>query len=254
MNFFYRFLPITLFLLFCNSIVATTYDIGTEDIEFYPHYGKTSQNSDKFEGFAKHFFDDFASKNNVSIEYVPLPIKRLYSYLLISKSIGLKYPDSPNWNIAQKAKINHEIYYSKPIISYIDGVFVHKDNVHFALDDIKKLGVIRGFTPEPFIKNINHHKVNIIEYSRSDHLLMALEAKRIEAVYINIDVANYQINSKGISDVVFSQNLPFTKGTYHISTLNHPNVIKLIDQYIKENGPYINELKEKLKMTTLISD
>jgi hypothetical protein len=254
MNLFCRFLFTTLVLLYCHSVVATTYDIGTEDVEYYPHYGKTSPTSSEFEGFARLFFDDFSAKKHVSIEYVPLPIKRLYSYLFVSKTIGFKYPDSPNWNAEQKSKINHEIYYSEPIVSYIDGIFVHKDNVNLTLDNIKTLGVIRGFTPEPFIDYVEQKKLSIFEYSRSEHLLMALKLKRIEAAYINVDVANYQIKSKGISGVVFQPGLPFTKGMYHISTLKHPDVINLIDQYIKENGQHILKLKEKLQLTSLISD
>jgi len=250
MNRFYQLILVALFFSICCSAKTTTYLIGTEDIEFYPHYGKLSADSYEFEGYARLFFDDFALKKNVSIEYVPQPIKRLYISLLVNKNIDFKYPDSPTWNINQKAKSSNKIYYSNPIISYIDGIFVHRDNVNFTLNDITVLGVIRGFTPEPFIDEIKRQKINLIEYSRSDHLLMALEAKRVSAVYINADVANYLIKSKGISNLVFKKDLPFTQGKYHLSTIKHPEIIKLMNQYIKENSADIQKLAEKLLLTS----
>jgi len=236
---------------FCCTAQTTTYLIGTEDIEFYPHYGKLSADSYEFEGYARLFFDDFSLKKDVSIEYVPQPIKRLYVSLLVNKNIDFKYPDSPKWNINQKAKLSNKIYYSDPIISYIDGIFVHQDNVNFTLNNIQVLGVIRGFTPEPFLDEIKSQQINVIEYSRSDHLLMALEAKRVSAVYINIDVANYHIKSKAITSLVFKKDLPFTQGKYHLSTIKHPEIIKLMNQYIEENSVSIRALAEKLQLTYL---
>jgi len=242
---------LVLFMSFCCTAQTTTYLIGTEDIEFYPHYGKLSADSYEFEGYARLFFDDFSLKKDVSIEYVPQPIKRLYVSLLVNKNIDFKYPDSPKWNINQKAKLSNKIYYSDPIISYIDGIFVHQDNVNFTLNNIQVLGVIRGFTPEPFLDEIKSQQINVIEYSRSDHLLMALEAKRVSAVYINIDVANYHIKSKAITSLVFKKDLPFTQGKYHLSTIKHPEIIKLMNQYIEENSVSIRALAEKLQLTYL---
>lgn len=78
---------------------------------------------------------------------------------------------------------------------------------------------------------------------------MALEAKRINAIYINVDVAKFQMTNKSIANLVFREDLPNTKGTYHISTLKHPEIINLIDQYIDENSLFIAELVQKLQLT-----
>lgn len=161
-SFYFRLTFITISFLFCNSLIAGTYYIGTEDIEYYPHYGKSSANSYEFEGFARLFFDDFSIKKDVSIEYVPLPIKRLYFSLLVKQSIDLKYPDSPHWNSIEKTETNEKAYYSKPIVDYFDGIFVHSDNAHITLGEVKILGIIRGFTPEPFRHEINNKTINVL--------------------------------------------------------------------------------------------
>jgi len=232
----------------CSTIANTTYSIGTEDIEYYPHYGKFSQEGIKFEGIARNILDDFSLKNGISIKYVPQPIKRLYLSLLINKSIDFKYPDSPLWNVNNKAESINPIYYSKAIVSYFDGVFVHKDNAKYTLNQIKNLGVIRGFTPEPFIGMITNNDINLTEYSTSEYLLRALEAKRVEAVYINIAVAKYQIKSKSIKNLVFHKDLPSAKGTYHVSTIKYPQIIELIDRYILENSTFIQGQQDKFQL------
>ena len=90
--------------------------------------------------------------------------------------------------------------------------------------------------------------MNIIEYSTSEHLLKALEAKRIEAIYLNVDVAKYQMNSKSILNLIFKPDLPSSSGSYHISTVKHPQLIKLINLYIQENANFIQEQEKKLQI------
>ena len=102
--FSFRLLATIILIFLCNSLNAATYSIGTEYIEYYPHYGKTSAESHEFEGYARLFFDDFSIKKDVSIEYTPQPIKRLYLNFLVKQSIDFKYPDSPQRNSIEKLK------------------------------------------------------------------------------------------------------------------------------------------------------
>ena len=57
-----------------------SYEIGTEDIEYYPHYGRKNSSDDEFSGFARPFFDKFSNEYQLDFQYTPLPIKRLYNY------------------------------------------------------------------------------------------------------------------------------------------------------------------------------
>lgn len=236
--------------LFCSypSFSATTFIIGTENIEYYPHYGKSSLKSNKFEGFARKFFDDFSEKNDLNLIYSPQPINRLYFSLLIAESIDLKYPDSPDWNVYNKAKTNKKIYYSQPISSYIDGVFVRKGK-NVKLKNISRLGIVSGFTPEPFIDDIVNKKIKLFEFSKSDSLFKALQRRIVDAIYINVDVAQYQMIKNGIKDIEFNENLPFTKGYYYTSSIKHPDLIKKIDNYITQNKTYISTLKREFKLS-----
>lgn len=237
-----------LLLFFTYSIFGyannkQTYVVGTEDVEYYPHYGKKAPKSIEFSGYAREFFDDFSRQYLLNISYQPQPIKRLYLNLLVSKSIDFKYPDNPNWG--QEVKLNQTVYYSVPISYYTDGVFVHQDNKNMPFSNIKELGILRGFTPELLMENLELYKTKIRYFSRTSHMLLALKAKSIDAIYVNTDVAFYQIKLLNIPSLIFKSSFPHKTGSYHLSTVKHPHILRKFNKYIEENSEAIGRLRSK---------
>jgi len=225
-----------------------SYKIGTEDIEYYPHYGRKNSSDDEFSGFARPFFDKFSKSYQIDFQYTPLPIKRLYNYFLNSKALDFKYPDNPNWNI--KNKQGHKIYYSDEITYYVDGTFIHQEQ-NMPLN-IEYLGVIRGFTPEPYLEQILANKVIVVEFTRSVHLLSALNLKRIDAAYMNVDVGKFQSSKSDLNlKVKFCSSLPLTKGSYYLSTIKYPELLNKVNEFIRNNSNYIKELQLLYKFTVV---
>lgn len=225
-----------------------SYEIGTEDIEYYPHYGRKNSSDDEFSGFARPFFDKFSNRYQLDFQYTPLPIKRLYNYFLNTKSIDFKYPDNPNWNI--KNKQGHKIFYSDEITYYVDGTFIHQEQNPSL--KIKYLGVIRGFTPEPYLAQILANKIIVIEFTRSVHLLSALNLKRIDAAYMNVDVGKFQGSKNELNlKVKFCSSLPLTKGSYYLSTIKHPELLVQVNEFIRNNSDFIKRLQQLYKLTVV---
>ena len=225
--------------------VNKAYVIGTEDIQYYPHYGKKIYSSLEFSGFARELLDIFSKSTQIDFNYKPLPINRLYAELITSQIIDFKYPDNPNWQTLTKD--GQELIYSQPISYYIDGTFVHKDSEQLSIDNIRSIGVIRGFTPEVYLEKIRNKKIFVYEYSRSDDLIKALMKKRIDAIYINVDVGNYQLD-KLKANVVWNNNLPYIVGNYHLSTIHYPEVIDRLNLFLSSNEKLIKGLIEKYKL------
>ena len=100
--------------------LAETAKLGTEDILYFPIYGRENNLSDEFSGFAREFFDEFSTQMDVNIVYVPLPIKRIYKSLMVDQSIDLKFPDNPSWQSIYREDI--PLIYSDPFIQFTDGV------------------------------------------------------------------------------------------------------------------------------------
>ncbi|NES81748.1 MAG: hypothetical protein F6K10_10275, partial [Moorea sp. SIO2B7] len=60
----------------------------------------------------------------------------------MEESVDFKYPDNEIWSAELKRDIN--IYYSAPVVEYIDGVSVLPQHLGTPLSDIKIIGTVRG--------------------------------------------------------------------------------------------------------------
>ncbi|MBT4791915.1 MAG: hypothetical protein HON90_10115, partial [Halobacteriovoraceae bacterium] len=113
------------FILLLSNIhlqasTAREYTVGVESIPFLPY---SNVENDHYNGFFKNLLDEFAKKEKITFKYIPLPLNRLYSQFLMHK-LDFKIPASPLWQKNKKKDI--KIYYSSPVISYVDGVMVKK--------------------------------------------------------------------------------------------------------------------------------
>ena len=232
------------------SKTKNIYVVGTEDIAFFPHYGRRSNTSVELDGFAHGFFLALSEQTGLQLSFNPLPVRRLFHSLLVENDIDFKYPDNPNWQ--QELKSLYKVYYSKAISQYIDGTFVHHQNMLYKRSDIRKIGTIRGFTPEPYTGDIAQGDMELIELSQIEHMLNALIQKHVDAVYVNTDVAKYKLDSFALSQqvIAFNPHLPYTVGNYYLSTVKHPSVLKRIDAFIETNPDIIKELINRYQLTT----
>lgn len=232
-----------------NSWAEQNYIIGTEAIEYYPHHGKNYPDSTDFSGYAREVIDAFFISKNLSFEYTPLSIKRLYRSFFLDRSIDFKYPDSSEWK--KHIRKNKKIYYSGPIGYYTDGVFVNRKNLPADISEIKKLGTMRGFTPLPFIEIIDNGDIQLFEFSKTDDLLTALLAKQIDGAYLNIDVARYKVDllfGGDNSPLFFDNSLPFIEGHYQLSSMKHPNIINKLTDFLNNNQQLITDIANKYKV------
>ncbi|MEW6990845.1 transporter substrate-binding domain-containing protein [Colwelliaceae bacterium 6441] len=185
--------------------------------------------------YEQGFFDDLYKVLNIEFTLETLPIKRLYLHLLKTQSIDFKYPDNPNWNKQQKQ--GKKVYYSILIRKYIDATFVRQENQNLTLSAVKTLGIIRGYTPESYAKEIKNGQIKLLYFERKEQLIAALIAKRIDAIYLNQDlIHSYRKEVTNNLPVKLSDVLPRVTGNYHISTINHPAIISKINQYLTNRG------------------
>lgn len=236
-------LSILLLCLFSSVLNAKNIIVGVEDIEYYPLW---AQRSGKYAGFARELFDDFAAKHGHTIEYKPLPIKRLYSELLHGR-VDLKFPDSPYW--ANDVKQGYSVVYSDPTLDYIDGVMALANSTNA----IATLGTVRGFTPWDYLDQIEQGQIKVVENSDLDGLFKLIQAGRVDGGYFNVLVARYYLKHTLFQDntFVFNQNLAHSKGQYHVSTIHQQDVVNQFNRYLQENADAIAALKKKYEIDLL---
>lgn len=233
-----------LVLLSANSS-AMDLVVGVENIEYYPIY---TVEKGEYRGYARELLDEFAKKYGHTITYKPLPIKRLFNDFVNGK-FDLKFPDNSYW--AGDLKKGKNVTYSDPALEYIDGSLVLPANSGKGKEQVKRLGIVRGFTPWEYLGDIKSGKVKTQESTKISQLMQSAEAGRVDAVYFNVQVARYFLNhSKEFSEnlVEFDDSLPHTRSHYHLSSIKHPEVIAQFNEFMKHEAALVDSLRKKYEV------
>jgi ABC-type amino acid transport substrate-binding protein len=220
---------------------AKSYTIGVEDLKYYPLH--TTGSGTTFGGFAREVLDMFAKEKGYAFRYVPLPVNRLYVAFLKERTLDFKYPDNPRWK--EDARGATSIYYSATLVTSEEGAMVLPMNKGRPLWQIKSLGTVLGFTPWPYLPAINSKAITLSTNNGFESLLRHALADHIDAVYINVDVANYLLAEelKTPGGLVFDPGLPHARSDFSLSTLRHPEVLNEFDDFLRRERLQLQKLK-----------
>lgn len=224
----------------CVSARAESYVIGVEDSAFAPHYSIDKQG--QYQGFARELFDLFAAKSGVQLSFKALPVAQLLPALLAGE-VDFKYPDSANW--AQEKKADKVLSYSLGVVGYVDGVLVAPQRQGQPIDRLKRLAMVDGWTPWGYQERI---AVNQVELSYSEDLRQMIRQalkKEADGVYFNVVVAAYYLDNIRARPgaLVFDAKLPHSRGSFHLSTQKHPELLQRFDRFLVEHKAEVDALK-----------
>ena len=221
------------------------YTIGVEGVDNLPIAKGEGSN---YTGYARELLDAFAAKYGHKFNYSPMPVARLMDEFVVKKSLDFKYPDNPHW--AGDLKKGTKISYSASTVLVIDGLFVKPANKGKGLDSIKTISAQRGFTPFPYLGEINAKKIKVDEANSMDAAIKMADAGRVDGVFMGQVVANYLMNEvmKKPGMLVFDDKLPSEKSDYSLATIKHADVIKQFDEFLTKEKDAITKLKAKHKV------
>lgn len=244
-----NFILIILLLIYCNAYSTKSfsspqipqYTIGVETISYAPYY---SLINGEYTGFIPDLFNHFAKQNNLSFVYKPLPIKRLHKQYL-SGHLDFLYPDNFSWIVEQKQGV--PIYYSHPVVTVIDGLMVKPEIKGKLLGSLKSLGTISGYTTPSYEALINSGQVNLVEVNQFQNLLKMVLNSRLDAAYVSINPATYQMRETFNNEqvLVFDNSLPFDHSQHCLSSIKHKKVLKQLNNFLSNNQDFIKTLKNK---------
>lgn len=228
------------------SIAAPqSFVVGVQDFKEYLPYSQYYK--DEYTGFNRKLLDLFAKSRNYNFTYKGYPIKRLYRVFL-EESVDFKYPDNPYWSSDLKKGKN--ITYSNPVVEYIDGVVVKPENKGKDITLLKTLGIIRGFTPFPYLKLLQAKTIRTHENSNYEGLLRQTLLGRVDGAYLNIAVSRYYLkkyfNNPDI--LIFDPNLPHSRSFRYLSSIRHPSIIQEFNDFLQTNQEVIKKLKEEYRV------
>lgn len=218
--------------------------VGVEDLYYRPfYYLETGQ----YRGAARDVLDAFANKNGLSIKYEPRPVNRLYKEFL-NGEIDFKFPDNPHWK--PELKRDRKLFYSRPVLGFIDGVMVRPERRGAGVKGIKILGTVLGFTPWNYQKLIKAGNIRLMENASFSGLLEQVILGRIDGAYMNPVVARYQLSQvmKKPGALVFDPGLPHIEDAYRLSSLKDPGLIKRFNRFLATEVELIKAIKKRHKV------
>lgn len=231
-------LAVACLALSCTPAMGRDLTVGVESIDYAPvYYYRDGQ----FGGAAREILDAFAADNGHHLTYRALPVKRLLAELL-RHGIDLKFPDSPDWQIAMRR--GQPLTYSRPVIAYIDGTMVRRDAADGTPDSIHSLGIVAGFTPFAWGERLRAGTVSVHENPGFEPLLRQIQTGRIDGAYVNVAVALHAARGiPGLSgELVYAATLPHVADSYRLSSAGAPEIIAEFDRWLAENGTRVAEI------------
>ena len=222
------------------SFAQKTYYIGVQN--FYEYHPYSEYKNSEYRGFNRDILDLFARSQDFTFKYKARPIKRLYAEFLTGK-FDFKYPDNSNWALDIKAET--KIYYSQAVVRYSDGLMVKEGNVGKQLNEVKSISIINGFTPESsYLSQHKKGKLEIIYTNSYQRLLELVAEDRVDGAYFNVDISKHynSHNAQGYG-LVFDKSLPHINSIRSLSSIKHPDLILLFDQFLIDNKSKIDALK-----------
>lgn len=233
-----------------SAFGKTKYVIGVQNFEEYLPYSSYDKDSKEYTGFNRQILDMFAKSKGYTFIYRALPLKRLGKDYIKGK-VDFKYPDNKYW--AAGLKKGKDIKYSSPVVNYIDGVLVRPERKGMGVENLKVMGIVRGFTPFTYLKRIKSGEVKVLENNNIAGLLKQVNKKRIDGAYFNVAVTQHYLKKLPDIKISFDSSLPHAKSTRHLSSFKYPKLIKEFSAFLKSNKGKVDALKAEYKVEEGIS-
>lgn len=218
------------------------YIIGVEDVSYYPLFDFQNQQTSNL-SFSRDLLVAFFESQQLPYQFVALPVKRFDKWF-IEENIDFKFPDNERWRGENSKQLN--IKFSAPVIALVAGTFVTKENKNISREDVDSLITIYGFSPTLWQTDINQGKVKL--YEDTSPLSIVKHLLDGNAIATNIDPNVIRANLQRLGkegEVVLAENIIHQRYHYQLSTIKHPEIIQLFNQFLLENQELIEQLKNQ---------
>ncbi len=235
---------LALLLLTLGVCQAEPLRVGLESQDYLPYYralpGKPA------EGYAIALLQRFAISQGLVLELEALPINRLHRQLQTTDRLMLVFPDNPAWS--RQLKTHAQLHYSRPVIRIVDGSLVLREHLGRGVEAVRRLGTVRGFTPEAWQDRLQGGQVQLVEAGDIGSLVRMLLRLRIDAIYANPEVLHHYLEtntSLGGDRLLLDPELPLARTAFHASSLKHPEILEAFDRFLIEQSEELAQLRRQ---------
>ncbi|WP_342118542.1 substrate-binding periplasmic protein [Pseudoduganella sp. OTU4001] len=233
---------------FCLSLAglvqAQTYKVGVQSLDYFP-IAAAAPPDHVFKGYAREVLDRFAQREGIRFDYVALPPRRMFIEYWAGK-LDFAFPDNPNWDTEEKTKYP-TLAYSQPLLRFYDAVFTVPEKAEAPAAQLKKLGVLLGWTPWKFSERIEEGAIQLQTAPNPHSLIQMAISGRVDGANLAEPVARYHLRLRGTPDALMAnlEWMPQRQSTYHLSSIRHSDLLKRFDQYLREDDAHLARLRSK---------
>lgn len=215
--------------------------IGVENQPYLPIH---AFDRGQYLGFARELLDAWAKARGYQVEYVALPVPRLYAAFFAGR-VDFKFPDNPNWK--RTSRTGKKLVYSEPVLAFVDGTCVLPQRRQRGVESVKVLGTLGGFTPWAWRDRIQAGQTLLSENYDLQALTQQALAGRVDGIYASVAVINHQLNHvlKRPGALLFDPSLPHSRDHYYLSSLKRPDLIRDFNAWMRNNRAWIDQLKAR---------
>lgn len=228
-------------LILGSPLQAQSFSVG---VELQPYLPYSDVQDGEYLGYGRDLLDAFAAYQGYQFSYRPLPVRRLLNDFLGGR-VDFKYPDNPRWNADLKK--GYPVHFSQAAAPAIDGVLVKPQFVGQGSARLHRLGTQRGFTPWPYLADIQTGRITLIQANNIDSLLAMALSNRVDGVYLNPQVVRHRLlhNGKNGDALVFDPGLAYQDDHYFLSSIKHPEVIEQFNAFLSSQAELVRALKQR---------
>lgn len=220
--------------------------VGVENVDYYPFYASDGK---RFWGYARDLLDRFAQHAGYQLVYEPLPVHSLFELFLTSQRLDLKFPDNPRWSAEAKSKL--AINYSDALVIGSEGVTVRKSQLGQPASQLRRLGLLRGFTAPGYQSQVQSGQLQLVEAASLDGLLQALANGSIDGVYAEFQVVRQRLKLLKLDQQLApNASLPLDRNAFALSSIRRPEVVQAFNRFLRDNPALVRALKQRYGLDT----
>lgn len=221
---------------------ANVVRVGVQEIDYFPHFDFSSQPP---QGYFYELMQSFANHAKLKIEFVPLPVRRLYQEA--ADGVDLVYPDNPRWQ--RYLVVNLSKYYSVPVEMNLGTTMVLPQNRDMPLNKVRSVAIIHGFTPTKWLELEPHHRYRLVEVADAEAALGLVLKGRVDAANVEYHVAqHYMQQHKLEGQLVVGSQLPYTQLAFLLSSFRDEALIRQFNQFLQTNAADVDALRKKYRL------
>lgn len=213
--------------------------VGIQEIDYYPHFDFSSQPP---QGYFYDLMQLFAKQAKLRIEFVPLPVRRLYQEA--ADSVDLVYPDNPRWQ--RYLVVNLAKHYSAPVEMNLGTTMVLAQNRDMPLAKVRSVAIIHGFTPTKWLELESQYRYRLVEVADVDSALGLVLKGRVDAAVVEYHVAQHYMQQHKLQDqLVVGSQLPYTQLAFLLSSFRDESLIQQFNLFLQKNAVEVDALRQK---------